>query len=182
MSRGKIKLRNCRTPLQCSQNVVYFFAASSIRFRTTILQTALVHPFSAHVSYPLLNMNAHSRCEIISGKRKPRWDVSVQICRDGDGSAWRLHMTPRTRAHDVQSLQPFKAMVLNVRTHHASHPQKAVESKPGNVTDPYISIRALNSPQCLTLVRHTQEVPGTNWAGYCDHGFSATAPRKAGIT
>jgi len=72
--------------------------------------------------------------------------------------------------------------VLNVRTHHASHPQTAVESKPGNVTDPYIPIRVLNSPQCLTLARHMQEVPGTIWAGYYNHGFSAAAPRKAGIT
>jgi hypothetical protein len=76
----------------------------------------------------------------------------------------------------------LKAEVLNVLTHHASHPQTAVESKPGDVTEPYISIRALNSPQCLTLIRHMQEVPGTNWAGYYDHGFSAAAPRKAGIT
>jgi len=57
--------------------------------------------------------------------------------------------------------QHFKAEVLNVRTHHASHPQTAVESKPGNVTDPYISIRVLNSPQCLNT--RTSYVRGSGY-------------------
>jgi hypothetical protein len=45
-----------------------------------------------------------------------------------------------------------------------------------------ISIRKLNSPQYLTVILRMQEVPGTNWAGYYDHGFSAAAQRKAWIT
>jgi hypothetical protein len=79
--------------------------------------------------------------------------------------------------------QPHKAEVLNIRTHHANHPQRAVESKPGNVTDPYISIRALNSPQWLTLICRMQEVPGTQIGPVTTTtDFLHSAPRKAGIT
>lgn len=101
--------------------------------------------------------------------------VTVVLCdstRPQNAGAWSI----------LTDEQPHKAEVLNIRTHHANHPQRTVESKPGNVSDPYISIRALNSPQWLTLICRMQEVPGTNWAGYYDHGFSASAPRKAGIT
>jgi hypothetical protein len=42
-----------------------------------------------------------------------------------------------------------------------------------------ISIRKLNSPQYLTVILRMQEVPGTNWAGYYDHGFSAASPKKS---